>query len=538
MGDDAPGRKPGPAYWDNDEVKVNKIKMQKWVEARSISKHQEKRMLTQMIVSAVITSMNNHMYRFDGHVYKQEDGGPIGDELSQAVARIVMIWWDQKFLNICKQLKLDILFYFRYVDDTNKAVIPPPPGVRYINGELVIIQECIEQDKKVNSDTRVGELLRSIANSISPMLQFEEDVCSNYADGHLPILDLKVWKEVDHEERTHIKHEFYKKPMASKATIRASTAYPTSKIRAVMVEEILRRLRNCSPESSWTERGEHLTEFARCLKSSGHSEHFRQIVFQKAVAKFQGELKDSGVKDIYRTRGQRRQDVKDRGGKSNNDSWFRVKDNHTRIGSIIKVPYTRGGQLRSKVDEVVKKYCQPDERVKIAVKEDGGSRLRNELFRPDPFQKERCFREDCPVQVGDGYCRETCFQAHINYAIHCEWCRARRQASNGQDSSTPDYVYVGETSRGCYNRFKQHQAAYRVREGFMWDHAEEVHSGAEDVKYSMKVEARDSDPMRRVVRESVRISEMREREGSEVVLLNGKDEWFGFNLVNVNFTLE
>ena len=54
----------------------------------------------------------------------------------------------------------------------------------------------------------------------------------------------------------------------------------------------------------------------------------------------------------------------------------------------------------------------------------------------------------------------------------------------------------------------------------------------------MKVEARDSDPMRRVVRESIRISEMREREGNEVVLLNGKDEWFGFNLVNVNFTLE
>ena len=72
----------------------------------------------------------------------------------------------------------------------------------------------------------------------------------------------------------------------------------------------------------------------------------------------------------------------------------------------------------------------------------------------------------------------------------------------------------------------------------MWDHAEGVHSGAVDVKYGMKVEARDSDPMRRVVRESIRISEMRESEGNEVVLLNGKDEWFGFNLVNVNFTLD
>ena len=39
-------------------------------------------------------------------------------------------------------------------------------------------------------------------------------MCSNHAEGRLPILDLlKVWKEVDNEGRTHIKHEFYKKPL-------------------------------------------------------------------------------------------------------------------------------------------------------------------------------------------------------------------------------------------------------------------------------------------------------------------------------------
>ena len=123
------------------------------------------------------------------------------------------------------------------------------------------------------------------------MLQFEEDVCSNYADGKLPILDLKVWKEYAEESGVvTIKHEFYKKPMASRATLRANTAYPTSKIRSVMVEEVLRRLRNCSPECTWEERGKYLTEFAVALKSSGHSEHFRQVVFEKAVARFEKEL--------------------------------------------------------------------------------------------------------------------------------------------------------------------------------------------------------------------------------------------------------
>ena len=51
-------------------------------------------MIARMFGIAVHTAMSNHTYRFDGKVYQQEDGGPIGDELAQAVARIVMIWWD------------------------------------------------------------------------------------------------------------------------------------------------------------------------------------------------------------------------------------------------------------------------------------------------------------------------------------------------------------------------------------------------------------------------------------------------------------
>ena len=133
----------------------------------------------------------------------------------------------------------------------------------------------------------MGELLRSMANSITPMFKFEEDVCSNHADKKLPILDLKVWSEA--RECAVIKHTFYKKSMATQGTLRANTAYPTSLIRAIMVKEVLRRLRNCSPECTWEERGEHLTNFALTLKSSGHQEHFRQLVFEKAVARFEKE---------------------------------------------------------------------------------------------------------------------------------------------------------------------------------------------------------------------------------------------------------
>ena len=74
------------------------VKVQKWTHAKEPSEQQKQRMLALMITKAAITSMGNHTYRFNGTVYKQQDGGPIGDELSQAIARLVMIWWDEEFL--------------------------------------------------------------------------------------------------------------------------------------------------------------------------------------------------------------------------------------------------------------------------------------------------------------------------------------------------------------------------------------------------------------------------------------------------------
>ena len=170
-----------------------------------------------------------------------------------------------------------------------------------------IVPEFVEEDRGRDRDKVVGELLRTMADSITPMLRFEEDVCSNYQDGKLPILDLKVWKAQSQEGPTLIRHDFYKKPMASQATLRASTAYPTPQLRAIMTEEVLRRLRNCSPESTWEERGKHLTEFALSLKSSGHNEKFRVTVFRKAVARFEKELTNhnEGIADIYRSREER-----------------------------------------------------------------------------------------------------------------------------------------------------------------------------------------------------------------------------------------
>ena len=351
-------------------------------------------MIAAMLVKSVETSITNHMYRFDGKMYKQTDGGPIGDELSQAIARLVMVWWDEQFLKLCKDIGIEVEFYTRYVDDSNLAVIPCQPGTRFIGGLLQVIPECVQQDVERGPDKYSGELIRQVANSIIPMLKFKEDVCSNYRDGRLPILDLKVWVDGSHQTPV-INHTFYKKPMTTKFTLMANTAYPNSQMRAMFLEEILRRLRNCTPSMPKKEKGEHLTEFAMTMKMSGHKEAFRKSVFKQAVKRYEKELDNhiSGVQDMYRSRADRKRQMREKGGRKGKEDWYKKKPKNTNEKiptSVLKVPYT-GGALTRVIRETVKESPTP-KGTGIKVQEDTGSKLCHLLVRPDPFPKVSCDR--------------------------------------------------------------------------------------------------------------------------------------------------
>ena len=539
VGDNARGPKPGAAYWDSDVIERKEngktVQRAKWIRAPKPNGTQRNKMLARMMSKAVETSMTNHMYRFNGKVYHQRDGGPIGDELSQAVARMSMAWFDKKMVNRCQQLGVVIPYYTRYVDDINNGVIPHPNGTRYENGELIIKEECIEEDNKKPRDQVAASLLKEIANSITQMLEFEEDVGSKHPDGKLPTLDVKLWTAEEVDQTVCVRHTFYKKPMASKATLKANTAYPESQIKAVMVQEVLRRLRNCSPESTWTERGEHLTDFACSLQASGHEERLRYEVFRKAIRKFKQELlkHQSGRRDLYRTREQQKKDIESRGGKTTKDSWF--KDMKTRekepVTSVFKVPFT-GGKLVKQVQESLARWDRP-EGVRVKVQEGGGKKLKEALVKQDPFPRKSCGREDCPIGMK---CKERCYQEHVNYEMRCEECEEKRKA----DGRREKYIYYGETSRGCYIRNGGHMRAYKKKEGseegFMWNHARDVHEGRKDLSFEMRREATDRDPMRRVLRESVKINNAKNQE--DVILMNSKSEYFGPQVVRATFGME
>ena len=169
--------------------------------------------------------------------------------------------------------------------------------------------------------------------------------------------------------------------------------------------------------------------------------------------------------------------------------------------------------------------------------------MKDSLMRADPFPQRKCFRTDCPVVAGDSTdCRETCFQGHATYVARCQVCtqareKARADLMEGNDIP-PDYVYVGETSRGLYVRHGKHVEKFRTGDGsgFMSKHAVERHGGDLNLRFSMERTATDRDPMRRVIRESIQI--VRAREERDKQMMNSKDEYFGVRVVRPNFTQE
>ena len=117
------------------------------------------------------------------------------------------------------------------------------------------------EDEELNNDQRTFRLLRIIADSIDPNIQWGKDTPSNHVSNKLPCLDMEVWWS---QEDSMIYHEFYKKTMSSKYFILQRSAISESTKRNSFFQEGMRRLMNCSPNLSWSDKAGHLLSQTAC----------------------------------------------------------------------------------------------------------------------------------------------------------------------------------------------------------------------------------------------------------------------------------
>ena len=294
---------------------------------------------------------------------------------------------------------------------------------------------------------------------------------------------------------------------------------------------------------------------------SGHEESFRKLVMEKAVRKYEAEMRahQAGEEDIYRSRERRREQIEQKGGRSDRENWFKQKSGAQKVTSVLKVPLTSRNKLKLEVEAVLKRYTAP-EGVKTRVQESNGKKLRHTMMRTDPFPRTECGREKCPLSSGGEPCKERCFQGHVNYSVFCKRCDENvvneNRAGVNEEWSHERFQYIGESSRGCYTRFNQHAEEYKRCNNFMWQHVRDHHRGrkrsaTED--FSMKREGTDSESTRRGAREGVRIRRVQDKEegtmfkvsseGGKTIeipvsttLMNSKEEFHQPKLVGVHLS--
>ena len=413
---------------------------------RSPTPAEKKIILAQVIRIATLAVLNNHTYQFNEETRLQAEGSPIGLELAGAMARVVMLWWDQQFMKKISDNLLDLYLYLRYIDDQNMAMKPLPPGTRWVvgpwadkmGGRMVINDDMVEEDKLLPEDMRTMEEMRKMANDVSTMIQLEEDYPSKYEDKKLPLLDLKVEvKAVEREgvpKSCKLYYYYYRKPMANWLLMPEKSALAMSVKRTSLTQYGLRILRNTKLEVPWSEKAKMLSEFTARLRDSGYNEKFRQQIIQSILGGWDKMVTEheAGRRPINRSRnwqGENRRQEKTR--KKNN--WYKTGGYST----VIFCPYTPGGELAKKWREIEAREAET-RGWRYKVVEQGGRQIRSIVCK-NPWTGP-CNDVDCYVCTtgGSGNCR----QPGCTYKVQCLACKER-----GPDT-VPDSEEVGGSRQG------------------------------------------------------------------------------------------
>ena len=161
---------------------------------------QIKRMVAIGLSLIVEKVMSNFLYTFGGEDRRQASGGPIGDVLTQAIARHMGNEFDEKFTQKMDSLNIKRELYQRYADDIDLVVRSVGRERKFcpVAGNFVekTSPEVQEESSQEEDEITMVEL-KKIADNIIKHVETEHDYPSNHPElGYkVPVLDLAVWVE-------------------------------------------------------------------------------------------------------------------------------------------------------------------------------------------------------------------------------------------------------------------------------------------------------------------------------------------------------
>jgi hypothetical protein len=185
----------------------------------------EKRMIIATVMKiAVLVLFRTHVYEFGGKFFLQRKGGPIGLRSTCCIARIVMLWWDEKLLSLIAKNNLTLEQKARYMDDIRLWLYAIRLGWRWVDGGLKFSGEWRDEERRAGMTglQKTVEIIKNMMNSICDFLVLTMESGDDFPDGRLPTLDLNIWVGEDNVTR----YIFFEKPMASSMVIQRRSAMP------------------------------------------------------------------------------------------------------------------------------------------------------------------------------------------------------------------------------------------------------------------------------------------------------------------------
>ncbi len=333
-------------------------------------------------------------------------------------------------------------------------------------------------------DRTVMEKVRTLANTIHDNIKATCDYGSNYDDGKLPMLDLKIWIGQSSNNECKIMYEHYIKDVSSRHVIHYQSAHPEDMKISVLVNEALRILRNCSKHLPKHDTTQHLQYLVNRMQYSGYPQVYRYEVISRALR-------------IHNAMSGRRRKKTKRDKKK----WYDEK----RYDGVMFVDVTLNGEMKHRVQKAFRRN-----KVKVKVVEKIRRMVKKELQRSNPYEWEHCGRHDC-VTCNLGI-RINCRTRGAVYEIPCVDC--------GQ--TVVEKMYRGQTGRSIYERMKEHFTKWQneAEDSPLHKHSLECHNGGLfdiDVKILAKCYGK---PTTRLITEAIHIEELPEENS-----LNEKTEW-------------
>ena len=557
------GRKPTILSYETDEVKEGKPRKDRWwfPKPPKLFTNEEKKSVTGCVIEQLVRLVfGTHFYMWDGEVYHQQKGAPMGLRSSCPASRAVMDFWIEEVrkleekmaslntINPIRYEKLETYLIKKYVDDVMTALETMKKGVRWdqVHQIMVWSSEHQMEDKDRSEQEVTMRAFSDMASGILKCLNFTWDLPELNNSGKMPVLDTMMWKEKHQrtwgvpqplvelgtslpqhtgQVKQIIMYEFYRKPMATKTPMHQRSATPERDKVQTAVNEFIRRFKNTSRQLKEDNIEQVVKEYCTDLRRGGFSPKWIRNALD-AASKGYSRLVTAEVKEglpINRPEktGRISRRVKKLVGKA---TWFKKSSpvekptrSDIRSGrgaknqvkspaapeSVLFVPFTPGGELKKILQKVDSEVTGSRKFGKVKVVETLGQKVIESLGNKVPWRGTHCKRPGCtPCQVKPGSCKAR----NITYQVTCDLC---------------GMVYWGESHRTWHDRSAEHVSSLRTgnQANALVKHRS-IHHQNEATSFTFKLDRSWKTSLQRQIREGLKI-----QQTDCDLLMNSRSEW-------------